>query len=233
MNQRFDEQTYYEILEISPESAEHEVHKAYQKAKKTYSPESPALYTMFTPDEATELARLIEEAYAVLSNHTSRREYDNRILGRSTSAQQPQTPPRQVHRSANENAKSDLRAKNMMPIDKGSSSSQKTPDGHLRSKYGVYEADSKVEEEIKTCENFSGGFLNKIRTYKKIDLETLSQDIRVSKTYLNAVEKDDYSSLPAEVFVRGFIVQVAKALGLEPEKVAKSYMKTMRDAKVK
>jgi len=67
---------YYEVLEVPEDAPSHEVHKAYTRAKATYSSENPALYSMFSPEEARELLRLIEEAYTVLGNPSLRKAYD-------------------------------------------------------------------------------------------------------------------------------------------------------------
>ena len=65
MSQR-EPTNYYEILEVTPDAAATEIHKAYQRARQTYSQDNPALYSMFSPDEARELLRLIDEAYNCL-----------------------------------------------------------------------------------------------------------------------------------------------------------------------
>ncbi|MCB0356267.1 MAG: helix-turn-helix domain-containing protein [Bdellovibrionales bacterium] len=220
MNQRFLDQTYYEILEVAPHATEDEIHRAYIKAKDTYSPDSPALYTMFSPDEAQELSRLIEEAYSVLSNHAARREYDSRLLGR-----QPKPEPNRVNmNSASVQLSSPpQRQKNIESV----------PAGFAKTKFGIYEVKQEFENEIKSLEEFSGEHLAQMRTYKNITLEDLSDDIRVSRSYLRAIEASEYSALPADVFVRGFVLQYAKALGLNAEKVASSYMKILRDARSK
>ena len=70
---------YYEILEVSPEAPSHEIHRAYQRARETYSQDNPALYSMFSAEEARELLRMIEEAFAVLSNASLRRSYDESL----------------------------------------------------------------------------------------------------------------------------------------------------------
>jgi curved DNA-binding protein CbpA len=221
MNQRFLDQTYYEILEIEPQSPEHEIHRAYLKAKETYSPDSPALYTMFSPDEARELSRLIEEAYAVLSNHKARREYDSRLTGRSapSNVQKVNT----THTAAPAPTKMSI-VKNNDGV---------APEGMAKTKHGTYRINKDFEKEYAHADQFSGEFLKKIRDYKCISLEAMSEEIRVSKTYLTAVEKCDQSALPADVFVRGFVVQYAKALGLDGNNVANSYMKILRDGRKK
>ncbi|NJL25091.1 MAG: DnaJ domain-containing protein [Calothrix sp. SM1_5_4] len=79
MNERYEGQTYYELLEVSPTAGSSEIYAAYQRARNTYSANSPALYSMFTPQEAQELMALIEEAYQTLSHQARRREYDIKL----------------------------------------------------------------------------------------------------------------------------------------------------------
>ena len=83
MSGRTDVQNYYEILEVSAGAPHHEIVRAYEQAKINYAPDSPALYTMFTADEAQELRLLVEEAFRTLGNHSKRKEYDAKLLGRS------------------------------------------------------------------------------------------------------------------------------------------------------
>ena len=71
-----DSSSYYDVLELNPNASGRDVHTAYLRAKETYSPDSPALYTMFTPDEARQLLKMIDEAFTVLSNQAKRQEYD-------------------------------------------------------------------------------------------------------------------------------------------------------------
>ena len=78
MSQR-EQTNYYEILEIAPDAMATEIHKAYQRARQTYSADNPALYSMFSPDEARELLRLIDEAYNVLGNQATRKTYDETL----------------------------------------------------------------------------------------------------------------------------------------------------------
>jgi cytoskeletal protein RodZ len=47
---------------------------------------------------------------------------------------------------------------------------------------------------------------------------------RISKTHLIAIENEDISKLPADVYVRGYVYQYAKVLKLNPDQVATSYI---------
>jgi DnaJ-class molecular chaperone len=71
-----NEQTYYEILEISPEATPKEIQKAYEHAKEAFRHDSIAIYTLFSNEEIQEIQEAIEEAYRVLMNEATRKEYD-------------------------------------------------------------------------------------------------------------------------------------------------------------
>ncbi|MEQ1875114.1 MAG: helix-turn-helix domain-containing protein [Bdellovibrionia bacterium] len=207
-------QSLYDILEVPRDAAQEDIHKAFMRAKHTYSPDSPALYSVFTKEEADELLRLIEEAYAILGNPRKRKEYDDGIDRKSNVvtpghlslvSEGTQAPP--------SNAKP-------APV----------KDKVGRSGYSRYEIDDSLEKEIETKEVFDGAFLQRIRTYKNISIDQVTKATRIGRHYLIAVEANDFRSLPAPVFVRGFIVQIAKMLNLPEKRVADSFMKLLKES---
>ena len=48
--------------------------------------------------------------------------------------------------------------------------------------------------------------------------------IRVQQKQLANIEANNYAGLPVAVYTRGFVMNYAKFLSLDPETVAKSYM---------
>lgn len=92
----------------------------------------------------------------------------------------------------------------------------------------THTADPEMEEKIKKCENVNGAFLKAVREYKRVSQEEIIDMLKISKNYLNAIEEDELTRLPASVFVRGFVTQYAKALKVDHEKVANSYMAYFR-----
>lgn len=201
-----DRYNYYDILEIGPHSPQHEVTSAYERAKSTYSGENPAIYTIFSDDEARNLLRLVEEAYSVLGNKTLRALYDEKI---------GQSGVRREDLSF-ESLKTESRTQ--FP------SMKKTVSEKIE-----YTIDPVLEKKFAEEENCDGNFLKQVREYKKIQLERLSEITKISAYYINSVEKMDPKNLPAAVFVRGYVAQICKVLGLDEKRVCDSYMKTFKE----
>jgi curved DNA-binding protein CbpA len=86
-----------------------------------------------------------------------------------------------------------------------------------------YNKDSDFEQEIENCSQFTGEYLKKIREYKNVTLERMSDMTKISKTYIKYIEDNNYEKLPAVAYVRGFVFQYAKCLKLSPDIVATSY----------
>ena len=87
-----------------------------------------------------------------------------------------------------------------------------------------------LQEEIEKEEEFPGHFLKKIREARQISIEEMSDYTKVSKTYIVAIESENFPKLPAATFVRGFVAQIAKKLKLPYDKVAAAYVSRYRRA---
>ena len=265
---------YYEVLEVLPSAVPSEIQRAYQRAKATYSQDNPALYSMFSREEARDLLKLVDEAYSVLGNIQLRRAYDESLQSRAVQnfndsathqahqalpdfvvpdpsipgsvemavLQQPApfiphstapsasftapapAPPPASPAEAFGPRETIIVATADFLVRKRETASTLTP-GMAKCPMGAYQVDAAMEQEIASKDEFDGPFLKKIRTYKQVPLERLSESSRIGKTYLIALESNDFKNLPAPVFLRGFLVQIARQLGLDESKVATSYLK--------
>ena len=74
------EQTYYEVLEVSPTATTKEIQRAYEHAKETFDVDSLAIYSLFSEEEVKEIQEAIEEAYRILVDEALRRSYDQSHL---------------------------------------------------------------------------------------------------------------------------------------------------------
>ncbi|MEM7448310.1 MAG: helix-turn-helix domain-containing protein [Myxococcota bacterium] len=75
---------------------------------------------------------------------------------------------------------------------------------------------------------FTGPLLRAVRESQRIDLKDVSKRTKVSVSHLLAIEEDAFDQLPASVYVRGFIIEFAKYLLLDPEQVSRTYVRKYR-----
>jgi len=74
-----------------------------------------------------------------------------------------------------------------------------------------------------------GAYLRHHRLVSGLTLEQVSVETKVRPNLLDAIEKEEWHKLPAPVFVRGFILQVARLLHMdEPEHLAAAYLEKMK-----
>ena len=68
-----------------------------------------------------------------------------------------------------------------------------------------------------------GEELRREREIRGISLKEISDDTKISKRFLEAIERNDHKTLPAPVFTRGFVRQYALYLGLNAEEMVTRY----------
>jgi hypothetical protein len=69
-----------------------------------------------------------------------------------------------------------------------------------------------------------GRFLRAVRELRKRTLEELADETRISLRYLHALESNDFDSLPAATFVRGYVKELTRALDIQDVDVVESYL---------
>ena len=100
----------------------------------------------------------------------------------------------------------------------------KRPTGPAAGVRAVRHLVPKPDFEITAETEYSGALLRRLRESCNATLEDMGEITKVSKRYLRALEDSDFESLPAPVYVRGFVAEYARALGLDTLIVCKSYM---------
>jgi curved DNA-binding protein CbpA len=209
-----EKKNYYEVLEIETNATPAQIESSYVRAKNAYSGESVALYSLMTKEECQKILDQIEEAYSVLGFPEKRREYD-RLRGFNQGGTTYQTKaegPTKEESLQYESFGSNLNEAKVSKI-----TAQK--------KFGLeFVENSEMNNRIMNCTEFTGKFLKEIRDYKNVSLDRMAEMTRISKTHITAIENEDISKLPAEVYVRGYVYQYAKVLKLNPDHVANSYI---------
>jgi flagellar biosynthesis protein FlhG len=85
--------------------------------------------------------------------------------------------------------------------------------------------------ELSGQTEFSGPLLRQIREAIGVELREIAERSKIGMAYLHALEGDVFAKLPALVYVRGFLGEYARALGLDSERVKQTYLARYRAAR--
>lgn len=202
-----DEQDHYEVLEVGRNASPEEIERAFRIAHTAYASDALAHYSIFECADAEQIRSRIELAYEVLSNEDRRRSYNQSNPEREGAA-----PPVSQH--------TPLAVEIYEAPSSGAPEIPPAVDAFA-------EMDVEVEEE---SQDFDGAHLRRARMRRGIELDQIARVTKVSPAYLRFLEEENFSDLPAAVYVRGFVNAYARAIGLDAEHVAASYMTTYDEA---
>ncbi len=87
------------------------------------------------------------------------------------------------------------------------------------------EALDALDEADEDGGDFDGSRLRRTRLRQGVELDEIASVTKVNPTYLAFIEEERFDDLPANVYVRGFVMGYATCLGLDAQRVARSYMK--------
>ena len=79
-------------------------------------------------------------------------------------------------------------------------------------------------EPIALPEIVTGAVLRRIRETRGISLRQIANASKVGMRYLEYIEEDRHAYLPAPVYLRGFLQEYARMVGLDPRRVTESYI---------
>jgi flagellar biosynthesis protein FlhG len=78
---------------------------------------------------------------------------------------------------------------------------------------------------------FTGAVLRQVREALGIELREVAERSKIGIAYLQSLESDAFAKLPAPVYVRGFLTEYARILGLDAERVKDTYLERYKAAR--
>jgi len=81
--------------------------------------------------------------------------------------------------------------------------------------------------ENTTINPVSGEEIKRQRENKGISLDEIKEKTKIGKFTLKLIEENAYSSLPAPVYLKSFLRQIAAIIGLDPDRTASGYIQNM------
>ncbi len=84
--------------------------------------------------------------------------------------------------------------------------------------------ESRPRLDIAADAEFNGELLRRVRESYGLSLQQVAERTRITRIHLENVEADRYDKLPATVYLRGILVNLARELRLDPARVSKTYL---------
>jgi flagellar biosynthesis protein FlhG len=81
------------------------------------------------------------------------------------------------------------------------------------------------EPVIELGDDVSGAVLRKIREARGIELGDIAHRTKISERHLRAIEEERFSDMPAAVYVRGYVLEYARAIRIDAPRAAESYLR--------
>ena len=204
---QFGELDYYELFEVPTHARLTQIQKAYEMAKKTYGGDSLATYSLFDDDFRQKLLDRIEEAFSVLSDDKKRKQYDSQIGVIDSKSHSLPSAQQKVDRSTVES-------------ERPAFAPQKTDQSNT-----IQHAN---DMDI-AGQEINGKMFQQLRERQGIPLQEVADKTRINITYLQFIEKDRFDGLPAEVYLKGYLMQYTKVLGLDPVPATDHYLMRYAD----
>jgi curved DNA-binding protein CbpA len=199
---RILEQSFYELLEVSPSATPEEIERAWERARVLYGTGSLAAYTLLTPEVAATLASRIDEAFEVLLDPEARAAYDARLpveeARQARPAPEPPPPPPQATAPAVVVAPAPPPAP---PV--------------------VEPARPFVPPEGAA---WTGELIRRAREARGLSVAQMAERTKISRSHIESVEAENFGQLPVAAYLRGIVMCIARELRLDGQKVARSYL---------
>jgi flagellar biosynthesis protein FlhG len=158
------------------------------------APDSIATCGLYTPERLEVVQQRIEEAYDTLLDPDKRKLYDIKLFPDGIPTRP--TPPGVTPIAATAPPKDD-----MTPV-------------RVELPEPIIDANTEITGEL----------LKRLREARGIDLAEISQRTKVSVHHLRSIEDENWAVMPAQVYLRGFLVEFARFLRLDAMQVARTYL---------
>ncbi len=195
--------SHYDLLEVAPTASFEDIRRANRRIRDVYGAESVAISGLYDPASLEAVHRRLDLAYTTLMDAAKRKEYDLELFPDGVPSP-PSPPPSPVEAiAARAPAKEESAVAAVRPP---------MPQLGPRTEY-------------------SGALLRQIREACGIELREIADRSKIGMAYLSALEGEVFAKLPAGVYVRGFLVEYARILGLDAERVKATYLERFRAAR--
>jgi flagellar biosynthesis protein FlhG len=204
--------SHYDLLEIQPSATEEEIRRANRRLREVYARDSVIVAGLYNKNRLDDLHLRIDQAYETLMDAEARKSYDHALFPGGV-------PAAAATRAATDadGGSADIAAESSAPR------RVEAPAGHVSA--------ASPRPELAPDTNFTGSLMREIREAQGLNLRDISEKTKIGIGYLAAIEDENFSKLPAVVYVRGFLVEYARMLRVSVEGVLKTYLERYKRAR--
>jgi len=194
--------SHYELLEVPPTASFEDIRRANRRIRDIYGAESIAISGLYDPASLEAVHRRLDLAYTTLMDAAKRKDYDTELF--PDGVPMPVAPPSNLSGEV---------ARPPAKVDDPATLASRPP-----------------MPEVSPQTEFTGPLLRQIREAIGVELREIAERSKIGMAYLQALEGEVFGKLPAAVYVRGFLAEYARALGLDAERVKQTYLARLRAA---
>jgi flagellar biosynthesis protein FlhG len=195
-------ESHYDLLEVAPTASFEDIRRANRRIRDIYGTESVAISGLYDPAGLEAVHRRLDLAYTTLMDAAKRKEYDLELFPEGVPA----------------------------PLGFGEGGV-----GRPARTTGPVPITVPVERPpmpaIEPRTEYSGPLLRQVREALGIELREIAERTKIGMAYLDALESEQFGKLPATVYVRGFLGEYARILGLDGRRVVETYLERYRAAR--
>ncbi len=219
MNDRSrDALTHYQVMGLEPGAGEEDIRRAFRRMRALFDGESVALYGLYRALDIEQETVRLKRAVETLLDPVARQRYDQQLFGRRhvTRASEPGEVSSRIEGRIE--SRLDVRPERRPGDDRPSERPRPAPRRPL---------DPLAAAGLKPEDALDGVALLRVREACGIRLEEIAEKTKISMFTLRCIEGDQYDDLPAPVYLRGFLKQLATYLEVPADRVIRDYLHAM------
>jgi hypothetical protein len=225
------------VLDLKPGARPAQVQRAYQRRRALYERDTLATYTLLTEDERSQMLERIDLAYRRIMGQSPAQaatwppafperkvEMQRPIAGPPPGARRPEPPPPARPVTPTPDRPQQETAKRV-----AAAPPPEAPPARVLLPPRAAGAEPEPEGPEPDPVREPGAYLRYHRQRRRVSIEAVADETKISTMQLEKLETESYFGLPAAVYIRGFIIQYARFLDLpDPERLANLYLAHMR-----
>jgi flagellar biosynthesis protein FlhG len=194
----------YELLELPYSASVKDIQVAYGRLLEPYLETSPLTLALYTKDEREAIRDRLEDAYKLLINTGLRQRYDDDLIAKGRMAAEERVE------------------------EYGEPATESTGSGTVTGGHAGEDAPQRsarnIEAVLEEIQQFDGKALRRVREARGISVAEIVSETNIRTWYIECIEAERFDALPALIYLKGFLKQIAVYLGLDPHRVLADYI---------